>query len=79
MKARIRRLILNPHAFISIMKTNSCWRAYEGIPEGSELVGATIDPSTMNFVLFIAHQSFDQIDPQEDVAPLLVLEIRKVL
>jgi hypothetical protein len=61
------------------MKTGSCWRAYEGIPDGAELVGATIDPQTSNFVLFIAHQSFEQIDVQEDVAPLLVLEIRKVL
>jgi hypothetical protein len=79
MRARIRRLIINPNAFCSIMQTDSMWRCHEGIPKDAELVGSTQDPQTMNFILFIASKEFEQIDPQEDVAPLLVLEIRKVL
>ena len=61
------------------MQTNSCWRVYEGIPKEAELVGATLDHNTMNFILFIADKSFDLVNVQDEVAPLLTLEIRKVL
>lgn len=79
MTSRIKRLVINPAAFVSIMQTESAWRVWEGIPKGAELVGATLDPQTMNFILFIAHESFDPVNVQDEVAPLLVLEIRKIL
>jgi len=79
MKARIRRLVINAVAFINIMQEGSTWRCYEGVPKDAEVVGATQDPQTSNFIIFIAHKDFALIDVQEEVAPLLTLEIRKVL
>ena len=78
MKARIRRIIINPSAFMGIMREETAWRVTCGVPKKAELRGATLDPQTMNFVLFIEDESFDAIDIQNEVAPLLTLEIRKV-
>jgi hypothetical protein len=79
MKKRIKRLIINPVAFISIMKNGTTWRVFEGIPSKAELVGATLDSQTQNFILFIQDESFELVNVQEEVAPLLVLEVRKVI
>ncbi len=78
MKARIKRVVINPLAFVSIVQDDSAWRVTAGIPKGANLHGATLDPLTMNFVLFIEHESFDEVDVENDVAPLFTIEIRRV-
>lgn len=78
MKVRLRRVILNPLALLSIMTLDTTWRVSEGVPKKAVLQGFTIDPSTQNLVLFITDDSFDEVDVANDVAPLLTLEIRKI-
>jgi len=78
MKDKIRRIIINPLAFLGIMAQDTAWRVSEGIPKDAQLRGFTIDPQTMNLVLFVFHETFDLIDIQNTVSPLLPLEIRKI-
>ena len=78
MKARIKRVIINPLAFLGIMSTGSCWRVDNGIPKTAKLNGFTIDPQTQNLVLFVQDESFEAIDVNEQVAGLISLEIRKI-
>ena len=78
MKTRMKRLIINPAAFFHIMRTGSSWRVVLGIPEGAQMRGFTVDPSTQNLNLFIEHESFDPIDSATQVAPILKTEFRKV-
>ena len=63
---------------MNIMKQGTAWRVDAGVPDKAEMRGFTIDPQTQNLVLFVEHESFDAIDVQGQVAPLLTLEIRKV-
>lgn len=78
MKSRLRRILINPLAFFEIMQQDTVWRVVNGIPAKADLRGFTIDPHTMNLVLFVTHESFDEVDVTNDVAPLLTLAIRKV-
>lgn len=78
MKARIKRLIINPRALIRIMTKDTVWRVDAGVPESAEIAGFTIDPNTMNLIVFVVDPSFDQVDVTNDVAPLVDLEVRKI-
>jgi len=78
MRSKIKRVIINPLAFLNIMETNTAWRVTSGIPKDARLCGFTTDPQTQNLILFIEHPSFDEIDVQNEVASLLTLEVRKV-
>jgi|GEM_PF-4588629 len=77
MRARLRRVQINPQAFFNIMCNDTAWRVSKGIPKGASLRGFTIDPYTQNLNLFVEHESFDEIDA-ETVAPLLSTEFRKI-
>lgn len=77
MKARIKRVQINPQAFFHIMSCGTAWRVSQGIPKGASLRGFTIDPYTQNFNLFVEHSSFDEVDV-DTVAPLLTTEFRKI-
>lgn len=78
MKARIKRVVLNPLAFLNIMATGTTWRVDYGIPKTANLNGFTIDPQTQNLILFVQDDSFEPIDVNEQVAGLISLEIRKI-
>lgn len=65
-------------ALMSIFTQDTVWRSEHGIPKTAQLAGFTLDPNTMNLILFIADSSFDQVDVANDVAPLLTLEVRKI-
>ena len=78
MKARIRRVVMNPLAFMGLMAKDTVWRVHDGIPSDADLRGFTIDSQTQNLILFVEHPSFAEVDVQHEVAPLLVLEVRKV-
>lgn len=77
MKARIKRVQINPQAFFHIMCDGTAWRVYKGIPAGASLRGFTLDPYTQNLHLFVEHESFEEVDLQT-VAPLLETEFRKI-
>lgn len=77
MKARIKRLIINPLAFLHIMKDDTAWRVTKGVPKDTKICGFVIDPHTNNLVLFIEHESFPEVDVNT-VAPLLETEFRKI-
>lgn len=79
MKARIRRLAINPEAFLHIMQSDTAWRVSQGVPQGTTLRGFTIDPSTQSLNLFLEHKSFELIDVHSEVAPLLVTEFLKIV
>ena len=78
MTTRLKRLVINPAAFFHIMKTDTSWKVFAGIPEGAELRGFTLDPATQNLNLFIEHESFEPIDATTQVAPILKTEFRRV-
>ena len=79
MKLRLKRLIINPEAFLKIMSQDTAWRVKAGVPKTARLHGFLIDPSTQNLVIFLEDESFDPIDVTNEVAPLLVTEFRKIL
>lgn len=78
MKARIKRVLVNPQAFLSIMATGTSWTVSQGVPEGAKLRGFTTDPLTQSLHLFIEHESFPLIDVYAQVAPVLATEFLKV-
>jgi hypothetical protein len=77
MKARLKRVSINPEAFLHIMKNDTAWRVSKGIPKDSRMRGFTLDPYTQALFLFIEHDSFDEID-LGTVAPLLETEFRRI-
>lgn len=78
MKARIKRVVINPLAFMGIMATGTTWRVDFGIPKTAHLNGFCVDPQTQNLILFVQDDSFEAIDVNEQVAGLISLEIRKI-
>lgn len=78
MKARIKRVVINPLAFLGIMATGTTWRVDLGVPKTARLNGFTIDSQTQNLILFVQDDSFEAIDVNEQVAGLISLEIRKI-
>ncbi len=77
MKARVKRMLINPEAFFHIMQAQTAWRVSKGIPKGARLRGFTLDPYTQALHLFIEHDSFPELDVGT-VAPLLETEFVKV-
>lgn len=77
MKARLKRVQINPQAFFYIMCNDTAWRVSKGIPKGAVMRGFTIDPYTQNLFLFVEHDSFEEVDTGV-VAPLLETEFRKI-
>ena len=78
MEARLRRVIINPLALLSLMRNDSAYRVTLGIPKNATLQGFTLDPQTQNLILFIIDESFELVDVQNTVSPLLSLEVRRV-
>lgn len=60
------------------MQTGTTWRVDQGIPKGAEMRGFNIDPQTQNLILFISHDSFDEVDVTNNISPLHDLEIRNI-
>lgn len=77
MKARIKRIEVSPEALVAIMSNDTVWRVEKGVPKGSRVRGACLDPYTMTLNVFLEHDSFEEIDLKE-VAPLLSTEFLKV-
>lgn len=77
MKARVKRVGINPEAFFSIMQNETAWRVQKGIPKGARMRGFTLDPYTQILFLFVEHDSFPEVDLDE-VAPLLETEFRRI-
>ena len=75
---RLKRLLINPDVFFAIMQNKSAWRVFKGIPITAQLRGFTLDPITQNLNLFIEDESFDLIDIESTVAPILVTEFHKI-
>lgn len=78
MRAKIKRMIINPEAFIKIMSQDTAWRVKVGVPKTARLKTCMLDPHTGNIVLFIEDDSFPEIDLYSDVAPILETEFRKI-
>ena len=77
MKARIKRIQVNPEAFLKIMQLDTAWRVSKGVPKDAKIRGAVIDPYTMALNIFLEHDSFDLVD-LSSVAPLLETEFRRI-
>lgn len=77
MKARIKRVLINPEAFFHIMQDDTAWRVSKGIPKGARLRGFTLDPYTQCLHLFVEHDSFDEVDVHS-VAPQLETMFKKI-
>lgn len=77
MKARVKRMLINPEAFFHIMQDNTSWKVSKGIPAGARLRGFTLDPYTQALHLFVEHESFPAIEVGT-VAPVLETEFTKV-
>lgn len=78
MKARIKRLMINPLMLVHIMETDSAWRVTKGIPEGATMRGFTLDPLTQILHLFIEHESFDLVETDKEVSPALETLFKKI-
>lgn len=78
MKAKVKRVQINPEAFFFIMCNDTAWRVSKGIPKGARLRGFTIDPYTQNLILFVEHDSFPEV-PVESVVPLLETEFKRIV
>jgi hypothetical protein len=77
MKARVKRMLINPEAFFHIMQSDTAWKVSKGIPKGARLRGFTLDPYTQALHLFVEHESFPLVDTSS-VAPVLETEFTKV-
>jgi hypothetical protein len=77
MKARIKRIQINPEVLLHIMAKDSAWKMVEGVPRGSKLRGASIDPYTQVLILLIENDSFDEIDVNT-MAPLISTEFERI-
>lgn len=77
MRARVKRIVVNPEAFLHILQYETAWRVHKGVPKDARLRGAVIDPYTQNINLFIEHDSFPELDLNK-VAPILETEFRKI-
>lgn len=78
MRKRLKRITINPEAFLHIMADNTAWRVAQGVPKGARLTNTVMDPHTGNLVIFIEHESFEEIELAKDVAPMLPTEFLKI-
>lgn len=78
MKARIRRMMVNPEMLFHIMETSTAWRVSKGIPAGARFRGVTLDPHTQTIHLFVEHDSFDEVDIEREVSPQLETLFKKI-
>lgn len=77
MKARVKRVVINPQVLFHIMQVETSWLVSKGIPDGAKMRGFTLDPYTQCLHLFVEHESFDEID-LNTVAPQLETLFKKV-
>jgi hypothetical protein len=77
MKARVKRMLINPDAFFYIMQSGTSWKVSKGIPPGARLRGFCLDPYTQALHLFVEHESFPPVEVGT-VAPVLDTEFIKV-
>lgn len=77
MKAKIKRLMISPQAMVNIMQQDTAWRVHVGLPKGCKMRGFTLDPYTQQMILFVEHESFEEID-LKTVAPLFETEFRRI-
>jgi hypothetical protein len=77
MKAKVKRVPINPEVFFHVMCSETAWRVTKGIPKGARLRGITLDPYTQTLNLFVEHESFPEID-LGTVAPELETEFRRI-
>jgi hypothetical protein len=77
MKAKVKRVAINPEVFFHVMRNETAWRVSKGIPKDSRLRGFTLDPYTQTLFLFVEHEDFEEIDVGS-LAPLLETEFRRI-
>lgn len=77
MKARVKRVMISPEAFLHIMREGTAWKVVKGIPKESRLRGFTVDPYTQVLHLFVEHSSFDEVDVYS-VSPQLETMFEKI-
>jgi len=78
MRARIKRMMINPDMLFHIMETGTAWRVSKGIPTGAKMRGVTLDPHTQIIHLFVEHESFEEVQLDQDVAPQLETIFKKI-
>lgn len=77
MKARVKRVVINPQVLFHIMQEDTAWKVVKGIPAGAKMRGFTLDPYTQCLHLFVEHNSFDEVD-LNTVAPQLETQFKKI-
>ena len=78
MKARVKRVAINPEVLFHIMETGTGWRVTKGIPAEARFRGVTIDPHTQIIHLFIEHESFEEVEIDREVASQLETLFKKL-
>lgn len=79
MKAKIRRLMINPEMLFSVMQTETAWRVSKGVPEGAKFRGVTIDPHTQIIHIFVEHDSFPLVNLETEVSGQLETLFKKIV
>jgi hypothetical protein len=77
MKAKFKRLIVNPEAFLMIMQNDTSWKVEVGVPQGARFRGCSLDPYALVINIFVEHESFPDVEIGT-VAPILPTEFVKV-
>lgn len=78
MKAKIKRILISPTVLFKVMQEGTAWRVKKGVPIDAELRGFTLDPLTQNLHLFIEHESFDSVEIEKEVSPVLQTTFEKI-
>ena len=72
---RVRRFEISPEAFPMQFTKGMKFKVEEGIPEGATFRGFAVDPMRNLLVVFVEHESFDEI-PVAGEPPLDTISIR---
>ena len=78
LKARIKRVVVNPSVLFHMFAPGTSWEVSKGVPKGSTLQGMTYDPLTQNLNLFVAHEEFPEVDIEHEVSPPLEMLFKRL-
>lgn len=78
MRARIKRLMINPEMLLHVMETGTGWRVSKGVPASAKFRGITIDPINQLIHIFVEHPSFEEIEVEKEISGQLETLFKKI-
>lgn len=70
-KHRAMRLPVSAPVLAGLLVSGSSWKVIEGIPETARVCGYTFDNFSSVIHLFLEHESFEEVDVNSDIVPIL--------